>query len=57
MTSTITRTETGYFVRVEGGSCSGSHAQVTEFLRWVGLTEEAKAAEAAFEGGGMGSGS
>jgi hypothetical protein len=56
MTSTITRTETGYFVRVEGGSCSGTHAQCTEFLRYVGLTAEQQATEAAFEGGGMGTG-
>jgi len=55
--NTITRTATGtHFVRVEGGSCSGTYAECAEFLRWVGLTEEAKAAEAALEGGGMGSG-
>jgi hypothetical protein len=56
MTSIITRTETGYFVRVEGGSCSGTYAQCVEFLAWVGLTPEMKEFEAAFEGGGMGTG-
>lgn len=55
MLNTITRTETGYFVRVEGGSCSGTKAEVTEFLRWTGLTDNAKAIEAMFEGGNLGS--
>lgn len=55
MLGQITQTATGYFVRVEGGSQSGTHAECVEFLRWVGLSEEAKAAEALFEGGHMGS--
>lgn len=52
----ITKTATGYFVRVEGGSQSGTHAECVEFLRYVGLSAEAQTAEAAFEGGGMGTG-
>lgn len=56
MLGQITKTATGYFVRVEGGSQSGTYAQCVEFLAWVGMTPEQQAVEAAFEGGGMGTG-
>jgi hypothetical protein len=56
MLGQIAKTATGYFVRVEGGSQTGTYTECAEFLRYVGLTAEQQAAEAAFEGGGMGTG-
>lgn len=56
MSGQITPTATGFVVHVEGGSQSGTREQCEEFLAWAGMTDEQKAAEAAFEGGGMGTG-